>query len=86
MTASDTDSSSSLERHDHSPHYTHLVPSIPSYRDEHLNVGNFAPAHIEVDDYRNAHGQDLPEGAQVLSLEEVQDLRRMINELSVKFD
>jgi hypothetical protein len=74
MTASDTDSSSLLERHDHSPRYADLITSVPSDGDEHPDVGNSAPAHMAVDDHRNGRGQESPKGAQVLTLEEqVQD-------------
>ena len=85
MTPSDTDSSSSLEKHDHSPRYSDLAASIPSDGDEHPDAVNSAPAHMAVDDHHN--GSELPGGAQVLTLEEqVQEQRRVMNELSAKFD
>ena len=44
MTVSGIDSSSSLGRHDHSPHYSDLAAGVPSDGDEYLDVGNSAPA------------------------------------------
>jgi hypothetical protein len=45
---SDSDSSS-LEIHEHPPHYDDLVASIQSDGDEHPDVANTTLAHMEVD-------------------------------------
>ena len=87
MTASDLDSSSSLERHDHSPRYSDLAASIPS-----MGMNTLMSATL-----RQPHGSRRPPQwprsgvaksvAQVLSLkEQIQDQRQMMNELSAKFD
>lgn len=46
---SDSDSSSSLEIHNHSAHYDKLATSNPSDGDEHLDIANAALAHMIVD-------------------------------------
>ncbi|KAK8457020.1 hypothetical protein SEVIR_3G115925v4 [Setaria viridis] len=78
-TASDSDSSLSLEIHDHSPHYDELAASIPSNGDKHLDVANVAPAHMTVDgrpEVSHGRGAESPRRPQPTTLEEqVQEQR-----------
>lgn len=72
-TASDSESSSSLENHDCLPHYKDFVPSIALDDEERPDVCNSAPAHMAVDDipeHSRRRNNELPRQPRATSLEE----------------
>jgi hypothetical protein len=89
-TASDSESSSSLEIHPDSPRYRDLAPSLLSDGEDYPNVFNAAPAHMVVDGIPEGSGKDgelSPRRARIASLEgQVHQQGQIMNQLSEKLD